>query len=140
MIDAKELRIGNIVGYYYDWYEDDGNKITEYKEMPVCGIETVYTSTGPKVYLQDKLRTNLHDVNVLKLIPIPLTEEILMRCGFVDIQDGWYELVKPPLNFNWNIYDKQLRALGYRHSHIMYLHQLQNLYFALTGEELNIQL
>jgi hypothetical protein len=67
--------------------------------------------------------------------PIPLTPEILVKAGFENFEDGWYSL----FDFTWNIYDKVLRWMGVQikcHD----LHQLQNLYFALTGEELNIEL
>lgn len=70
--------------------------------------------------------------------PIPLTEEWLVKFGFISIQDGWYQIEKMPISFNWNIYDNTLRFMGYSFKHIKYVHQLQNLYFALTGEELQI--
>jgi hypothetical protein len=71
----------------------------------------------------------------LSILGIPLTPEILVKAGFENFEDGWYSL----FDFTWNIYDKVLRWMGVQikcHD----LHQLQNLYFALTGEELNIQL
>jgi hypothetical protein len=80
--------------------------------------------------------------------PIPLTPEILDKAGFrkinyyegnafgLEISDS-HELVCNERMF-WlacddSFYNEPL-------DHIKYLHQLQNLYFALTGEELNIQL
>lgn len=68
--------------------------------------------------------------------PIELTEEILLKCGFVDY-DCWLQKEGIQL-FN-------IRNLYYRgnfpiKADIKYLHQLQNLYFALTNEELNVQL
>jgi hypothetical protein len=82
--------------------------------------------------------------------PIPLTLEILEKAGF----DRDYVFEK------WGIYlkkhDYDTDRLTFRESegficfdgikyrtlfpHIKYLHQLQNLYFALTGEELDINL
>jgi hypothetical protein len=87
--------------------------------------------------------------------PIPLTPEILERCGFS--QDGFYQygidassslstskrrlyfggdylyLEEEDKNLNRDlitIWNKDLMK-------VFYLHQLQNLYFTLTGKELN---
>jgi hypothetical protein len=74
--------------------------------------------------------------------PIPLTEEMLLKCGFVkDITS----IKLSCNNINLNIrYDSNSIRIGfgdyYRLKHIKYLHQLQNLYFALTNEELQIEL
>ena len=69
--------------------------------------------------------------------PIPLTTEVLEMCGF---EDKEYTMELNGLTFSWG---SRVVATGLRSSwscdqypHIKYLHQLQNLYFALTGEEL----
>jgi hypothetical protein len=74
--------------------------------------------------------------------PIKLTEEWLLKLGFkyndniglyqnggfdVDIEDDVY------CHFYMNDY-------GDWYKYIEYVHQLQNLYFALTGEELTVEL
>lgn len=69
--------------------------------------------------------------------PIPLTEEWLIKFGFVSnsYQDR-YE--------NKAIHVECNKTRGFtelwieRMPHIKYVHQLQNLYFALTGEELTL--
>lgn len=62
--------------------------------------------------------------------PIPLTEEWLLKFGFKKGERGWFKTLDKNLKFNLYTYrDKEL----YR-----YVHQLQNLYFALTNEELKI--
>ncbi len=53
--------------------------------------------------------------------PIPLTEEWLVKFEQKDL-----DLFILEIEVNWNI-------------KIKYVHQLQNLYFALTGEELTIK-
>lgn len=70
--------------------------------------------------------------------PIPLTEEILQKCGFT----GGYTL---SINHGEFWYDKNILSVSYgsqveegREVPVKSLHQLQNLYFALTGEELNV--
>lgn len=73
--------------------------------------------------------------------PIPLTEEILLKCGFdkflkgikcSDIYDT-YRLGFFQIENHYGIY-------VFHGVEIKHLHQLQNLYFALTGEELKIEL
>jgi hypothetical protein len=76
------------------------------------------------------------------LIPIKITTEWLLKLGFeyndniglyqnggfdVDIEDDVY------CHFYMNDY-------GDWYKYIEYVHQLQNLYFALTGEELTVEL
>ena len=73
---------------------------------------------------------------------IPLTEEWLLKFGFeLDIEDdgcqkGKYKVSVSDEGCLFFIY------IGYYHEEIAefkYVHQLQNLYFALTGEELQIK-
>lgn len=84
--------------------------------------------------------------------PIPLTSELLEKCGFVNKPTKNY-----PLSFEQDNGDRDLdwtfRIWWWRddicvepfgrdngHIGIQYLHQLQNLYFALTGTELTVNL
>lgn len=79
--------------------------------------------------------------------PIPLTPEVLVKCGFVKLKldNGFYYEKylnnKETLLFSDNILSYGiLGASQYEWSacdHIQSLHQLMNLYHALTGEELN---
>lgn len=84
-----------------------------------------------------------------ELFPIPLTPEMLEKCGFKKETRGNY-------SSSWNVYlmeNFNLHQSGgfanpqywkittvYNCPPIIHLHQLQNLYFALTGEELKIEL
>jgi len=71
--------------------------------------------------------------------PIPLTEDILLKCGFKGIalplylNTGYFEFVWRKELF----LDVEGQWLSIN---CHYLHQLQNLYFALCGEELKINL
>ena len=68
---------------------------------------------------------------------IPLTPKILERFGFHHSAPGYYtdgrfdieSIVKPSVYFNFCLN-------GMKAASLHYVHQLQNLYFALTGEEL----
>lgn len=82
------------------------------------------------------------DLGFIKLEPIPLTEEWLLRLGFKDISNKSFKL------FKHNIYDFVLRifeggAISFceKNDYILIksVHNLQNLYFAFTNEELTIK-
>lgn len=76
--------------------------------------------------------------------PIPLTEEILLKCGFE--YDNYEKCYKYGY---WGFYkdgddfiptDYYFSSAFSDNFKLKYLHQLQNLIHSLTGEELNIQL
>lgn len=73
--------------------------------------------------------------------PIPLTQELLEKCGF-EFDEGHMESYWEK---NGEVIEQSLNhPLVFRHeAHerpITTLHQLQNLYFAITGDELEIKL
>ena len=69
--------------------------------------------------------------------PIPLTEEILLKCGFErNHYGGLYLLSK----FDFDLTKEGYFLVDNVRVHCKHLHQLQNLYFALTGTELKIKL
>lgn len=115
MIKANELRIGNYV------YDNDSRIIK-------------VSSTGNKVITADENdATILHKLD--NIIGIPLTPEILEQCGFKHLCLDQYD----NKNYSFRIgglfirkYDKCILSTS-----IYFLHQFQNLYFALTNEELN---
>ena len=109
MIQANELRIGNwfIVNWSNEKRKADWMDIRDISE----GIIEGGTS------------------------PIPLTLEVLEKCGFEVSNIGNHIFYKNGViiffeNGKWGISCDSRCSLNY-------LHQLQNLYFALTGEELN---
>ena len=121
MIKANELRIGNFLN------------VINRAHIVVTAEHIKSIAEGDKDY---------H--------PIPLTPEWLERCGFRDgeIRPS-YKLhmdVRPyetatqgvfPGEWAVTLVDTVPHQLGHT---IRYVHQLQNLYFALTGEELKIEL
>lgn len=111
---GSELRIGNL------FIEEYSSKIIE-----VIGLEKIkITFSG--LFL-DKWQAK----------PIPLTEEWLVKFGFVKHKTTDIYPTFAKQMFNWN--DGILYIIGYGFmNHIKHVHQLQNLYFALTGEELII--
>jgi hypothetical protein len=85
--------------------------------------------------------------------PIPLTPELLEKCGFRDgykgrsNSDDWYYYINIR-RYYFSLYkyshNKGRVICQFSAARILnppqYLHQLQNLYFALTGTELEINL
>lgn len=68
---------------------------------------------------------------------IPLTEEWLFKLGFIN--DKVLEIYRNDFTDSTIIIDyKFICLLGYSHVKLNYVHELQNLYFALTGSELTV--
>ncbi|MCE5225881.1 MAG: hypothetical protein LLG05_08460 [Porphyromonadaceae bacterium] len=136
---ANELRIGNVVGI---------------GDLHI-GTTTMYLGAARifDVKLIKSNQINIHQIDnkgfgtVLpeELQPIPLTPELLEKCGFKSNHPTYYYI---PIEDNClHVYYSNNGLYGYNvkymHAYlgeIKYLHQLQNLYFALTGEELEIDL
>lgn len=79
--------------------------------------------------------------------PIPLTEDWLVKFGFriTDSESNLNLTYAKKDGFCINTYQEEKVGywwLGFYHNnknkHIQYVHQLQNLYFALTNEELTL--
>jgi hypothetical protein len=89
--------------------------------------------------------------NMMDVEPIPLTEEWLLKLGFkqcgYEMLSWKHETLLPSFDLggiNWADFDEpDYQFLTYKVAdeilRIDYVHQLQNLYFALTGEELKQQ-
>jgi hypothetical protein len=117
---ATELRIGNWVHHNTNW--STRNEIKE---------ELEYQFDDRDWYYDAECLLSIEN----DLSPIPLTEEWLIKFGF-DGQD--YNLFTIELSRNqfMMLKDEWLIVIS---NNCKYVHQLQNLYFALTGEELTIK-
>ncbi len=132
----QELRIGNLVKC------KTSNDSAIYSVIQIDGF-------GLKVRLSHPRHTEFTPLDRIK--PIPLTEEILLKCGFekddtgVDMFDPdyaeWYQMEFPVIGILCQSSDKKyLFDENTDTLRIQYLHQLQNLVFDLTGEELEVEL
>lgn len=132
---ANELRIGNWVKI------DDGiGRVIALSSFEHLGLE-IKPEPNQTVMVGDKL----FDYPESELSPIRLSEEILIKCGFRKVNHingfSFYTLSNSKKNkAHIDIYDHQTIYFGYHVSHCKYLHQLQNLFFALMGEEIKIEL
>ena len=129
-LSAKDLRIGNLI-------------TRKNKVLKVCIIQPdkilVSGYSWGKYFKCDEIE------------PILLTEEWLFKFGFEKakhshgydcyIKDGFdFDIVSHGRYWVLAIYTDEscTNSLYFAHGRFEYVHQLQNLYFALTGEELTI--
>jgi hypothetical protein len=139
VMEARELRIGNCIIWR------GANHIIESISKNEIRIDWYYP---------DNITT------VEELEPTPLTNEILKKCGFNDDDNLGTRYSFQVLRSHEQLISTHEYVLGkFEHEstdefrlacddytfdiqlpHIKYLHQLQNLHFALTGEELKITL
>ena len=123
---ATELRIGNLV-IYVGICNSRFNKIGEFEIQPY--------HFGYLFELEDALDL---------LEPIPLTEEWLLKFGFEKLcstEKGFKQNVYSMRNPSLQIYElsKGYGVSFWIGNELKYVHQLQNLYFALTNEELTFK-
>lgn len=88
---------------------------------------------GNYVNIEDTiLRIDLQELyyNSSIMTPIPLTEEWLLKFGFEKAYETCYQYKDFILNDKFIMMDIDITI------QLKHVHQLQNLYFALTGEEL----
>lgn len=117
---ASDLRIGN-------YYDCNGQ------------IEVVNPNTITDVWESERTWCK----------PIPLSEDWLIRFGFKKEKvssyggaDMWQGMSAYSYNGEWLFRGSPksgLKLVGYFNSDIRYVHQLQNIFLALTGKELTIE-
>lgn len=124
MIDVRELRIGNYVQFYRKIEDQDPSQAS------ICSI--FETDGDYYVKFEDGFCVNTE--RGIKAIPI--TEELLLKSGFEKHKWGILTFYNPLIELDCNFC---LKGVDYN-IQIQSLHQLQNIYFALTGKELEVSL
>lgn len=128
---AQELRIGN-------WVWNDTQNIPVTVDLKIL---------SEQIYLEPLVAKGTLDKSVLWQ-PIPLTEEWFLKFGWrekEDYADGignyyWFEWgTYETVNVGAGIYGIKDVHLDVIIGSVRYVHQLQNLYFSLTGEELIVK-
>ncbi|KGE14598.1 hypothetical protein [Sphingobacterium deserti] len=122
MIQANDLRIGNFVHSVEIGNEVIINSISDE------GITFKNCVTFDYPTFED-------------ITPIPLTEEILFKCGFFyDIDSDTYKISDCTLQIDMSDFEiPDAIVFGESLRYVRHLHQLQNLFFALTGKELEVK-
>jgi|ERR1700721_852100 len=117
-MDVKELRIGNIVRI-------------EHQES----VQDEYCITGYDLYKMD----DGTDIEGTEILGIPLTEDLLKRFGFV-YKDGHWRNGVITLNYittdEWFEFEFCFPFTHWLKNNLKHVHTLQNLYYALCGQEL----
>jgi hypothetical protein len=144
---ANELRIGNWVKINDDYFEDGkeiGYDLYKTNEFQIMGFNDGSFIEGCKVICFYEIPSEIGGwvhggCSDLDIDPIPLTEEWLLKFGgILDYEDNSYIFG----NFAVSVNKKSEAIMFFKDEQIAefnYLHQLQNLYFALTGEEIVIK-
>jgi len=132
-METKELRLGNQLHY-------------DFKRTSFNGVEKV---CEVKEILSDFIKTDFADDFIVNFKPIQLTDEWMIKLGFQNAFNMGASWWKHPskANYYW-MFDKSvgLTHLGFYSGHgsvfghgnkpINYVHDLQNTYYAIRGEEL----
>ena len=112
---STELRIGNLLRY------------TDYTNVKEQLRGTPFELTADDILFLSE--NSVHYVD-----PIQLTEEWLIKLGFVKHSGGYLSSDSAiELTFDFLVWKPNIKRLK-----ILYVHQLQNLYFAITGQELSV--
>lgn len=138
-MEAKNLRIGNYI-----------TLTKSFKEF--CESRNVETSLlrVTKIGYQEVELNRLIDANVSTIEAIPLTIEWLIKLGFnddynkgylgIDVNSTDFVITKPKMMGEWqNGYAWQYKCTWEKFTEFKYVHELQNLFFAITGQELELK-
>lgn len=141
---ALDLRIGNYVSFL-----ETGTDIKTMEEVSFRHnliVTRIKDTNFCQVSIGYKLKQEDWAVNIGAIEPIPLTEEWLLKFGFdktgEDDFDKTFGDIKQISIRKTKLFTSNKLGVYYNSTRITiikYVHQLQNLYFALTGEELKIK-
>ena len=150
-MESTDLRIGNYVYYentthiisgimgnkIYSWWVKDGIAVIEYEQKDIGGaqVENPYMDV------------------ISQYEPIPLTEEWLLKLGFSlkDYKEGYIGIEHKAGGIITDFVLTYPKVMGefqkhfawehskWKYNTIEYVHQLQNLFYILTNEELTIK-
>ena len=117
---ANELRLGNLVLY------------SDKNETPIP--TTINIDISDLILLNNSVKDVLYE-------PIPLTEEWLLKFGF-EKKEGYYDryyysIDGMNIKIDDDMFETEVGECLYKS--IKYVHQLQNLFFAINDEELTMK-
>lgn len=130
-MEVKELRISNYLTITESAKKDLWNCIEINIKNIYCEVESF---SNDEIYLiidnYESIEFGYEDVK-----PILLTEEILLKCGYKKFDNNHYIILGHMIYMLSDMFICDKNGII-----IKYLHQLQNLYFAINGKELKIKL
>ena len=133
-MEAKDFRIGN-------WVHDPIHNKADFQIEFFLGALCFQPITNDP---DEELTLNIEEC-----APVPLTEEWLERLGFETNMNGEPQIKTTVADLSLSIANTKFRGVVWHcengckwyqlNKNTLYVHQLQNLYHALTGEELTIK-
>ena len=121
-LSAKDLRIGNYV-YVFSVI----GKVVEIKKNQILVLSDSLVNK--------KIVEYNYEIGFINSIPI--TNDLLFKAGAKYINEYWYEFYTYGIIKHKSFIEFYSCVKGdYICNSVKYLHELQNLYFALTGEDL----
>jgi hypothetical protein len=131
MINVKELRVDNLV------FRKSIKKDEPLETVKLLGIDGSFDVVDIKnkdCYIYEQISVEeLHGINI--------SESVLLRYGFKKTETLGIETYNYTLNdfrFNTALFWKLQYKNEFTRKNILYLHELQNLYYLLTGDELTV--
>lgn len=161
MIDAKELRIGNLISFMYPFSSDDKNKMVgEVKRIGIPPEPKIFGSEDMSIKILASYEAYCHKSDIIRhpssCFPISITEDLLKVTGFRKQVNKITNAIEYRLVINnypirvtkfsntigkdYNIHIDNCDMDTIRISDIQYLHQLQNEIYDATKQELNVSL
>ena len=145
MLKANELRIGNFIFWNSKLPSPEISSLSFPVEVTAILPDKIgYISPGiehrSESFEDDIVQTQTAHKPLEEFEPILLTRDILEKCGFenTDANDQYSSYRKGSLTIRFMAGNSTLAKISDCEFVCQYLHQLQNLYFDLTGEELEV--
>jgi hypothetical protein len=146
MLQAKDLRSGNKVqtlsGEIITVQQILSHSVIYDTQIKVSR-EVVSAGRSARTAYATQVVEMVKEVDLQELNPILLTPKILEKCGIRNfVREEWILTIgKTHIDFEFNEEDGLRLRPPYPHrTNIQYLHQLQNLLYAIIGHELDIEL
>lgn len=138
---VKELRVGNLIEGFWEEEDDDGEYVERYGVVEVLSLDVTRSlGDGWAIMVESKHKQEIEHYD--GFYGVPLTEEWLEKFDFSFQQDyglfGFFDKNHAVFKLEDGSFEFHPFCTNDRDCwiKIQYVHQLQNLSFALTGEEL----
>jgi hypothetical protein len=143
MLQAQELRVGNKV------QSPEGEVISI---QQILGSTVIYDSqikVNRELFNAKNNYRNTYTTEVVEMVketdfedlkPVTLTPKVLEQCGFRNfVREEWILTIgKMHLDFEFTTEGLRMRTSFPARVPVRYLHQLQNLLYVITGQELDV--
>lgn len=145
MIHAKDLRLGNKVRHRTGpviTVQQILHNTVVYNNYLQVDHEEAAPSFSSVLARAAKVVEVIEEAEYPHLLPIPLTTQLLESCGFRNFKrEEWIlSFERSHADFEFTAEGLRMREPAAFRKPIRYLHQLQNVVFALTGSELAVAL